>query len=227
MYIPYMDANNLYGWAMSQPLPIRDFKWTDGEELEKWRNYGCILEVDLEYPEELHDKHNEYPLAPERIRVNKVDKLILNLNNKEKYVVHHETLKLYLSLGLMLTKVHRGVKFVEEPWLKKYIQLNTDLRTKGTTDFEKDSLKLMNNSVFRKTIENIRNRVDIRFVNNQKRWNKLVQKHNFKSATIFSENLVAVHMKRTSVKLNKPIYLGMSILDISKTLMYDFHFNNI
>jgi hypothetical protein len=78
-----MDANNLYGWAMSQPLPIRDFKWMSGEELEKWRNYGCILEVDLEYPEELHDKHNEYPLAPERTDVNKVDKLIPNLNNKE------------------------------------------------------------------------------------------------------------------------------------------------
>jgi hypothetical protein len=131
IHIPYMDANNLYGLAMSQPLPIRDFKWMSGEELEKWRNYGCmIVEVDLEYPEELHDKHNEYPLAPERMEVNKMDKLIPNLNNKEKYVIHYKTLKQCLSLGLRLTKVHRGVKFVEEPWLKKYIQLNTDLRTK-------------------------------------------------------------------------------------------------
>ena len=88
IHIPYMDANNLYGWAMSQLLPIRDFKWMSGEELEKWRNYGCILEVDLEYPEKLHDKHNEYPLTPERMEVNKVDKLIPNLNNKEKYVIH-------------------------------------------------------------------------------------------------------------------------------------------
>jgi hypothetical protein len=85
----------------------------------------------------------------------------------------------------------------------------------------------MNNSVFGKTMENVGKRVDIRLVNNEKKWNKLAQKHNFKSASIFSENLVAVHMKRTSVKVNKPIYLGMSILDISKTLMYDFHFNNI
>ena len=149
------------------------------------------------------------------------------LNNKEKYVIHHKTLKQCLSLGLRLTKVHRGVKFVEEPWLKKYIQLNTDLRTKGTTDFEKDFFKLMNNSVFGKTMENVRNRVDIRLVNDEKKWNKLAQKHNFKSATIFSENLVAVHMKRTSVKLNKPIYLGMSILDLSKTLMYNFHYEYI
>jgi hypothetical protein len=226
-YIPYMDANNLYGWAMSQPLPTKDFKWMDGKELEKWRNYGCILEVDLEYAEELHDKHNKYPLAPEKMKVNKVDKLIPNLNNKEKYVIHHKTLKQCLSLGLKLTKIHRGVKSVEESWLEKYIQLNTDLRIKGTTDFEKDFFKLMSNSVFGKTMENVRNRVDIRLVNNEKKWNKLAQKHNFKSATIFSENLVAVHMKRTSVKLTKPIYLGMSILDLSKTLMYDFHYNYI
>jgi hypothetical protein len=98
-----------------------------------------------------------------------VDKLIPNLNNKEKYVIHHKTLKQCLSLGLRLTKVHPGVKFVEESWLKKYIQLNTDLRTKGTTDFEKDFFKLMNNSVFGKTMENVRNRIDIRLVNNEKK----------------------------------------------------------
>jgi hypothetical protein len=226
-YIPYMDANNLYGWAMSQPLPIKDFKWMGGVELEEWTEHSCILEVDLEYPDELNDKHNEYPLAPERIMVNNVEKLIPNLNNKEKYVLHHNNLKQYLSLGLKLTKVHRGVKFFEESWMKEFIQLNTDLRNKGTTDFENDFFKLMNNSVFVKTMENVRNSVDIRLVNDEKKWNKLAKQHNFKSATIFSESLVAVHMRRTSVKLNKPIYLGMSILDISKTLMYNFHYNYI
>jgi hypothetical protein len=167
------------------------------------------------------------PLAPERITVNKTVKLIPNLNGREKYVLHHTNLKQYLELGLKLVKIHRGVKFLERDWMKEYIQLNTDLRTKGTTDFEKDFFKLMNNSVFGKTMENIRNRVDIRIVNDEKNWNKLAKKHNFKSATIFSENLVAVHMRRTSVKLRKPIYLGMSILDIRKTLMYDFHYNYI
>jgi hypothetical protein len=101
-----------------------------GEELEEWTEHSCILEVDLEYPDELHYKHNEYLLAPERIMVNKVEKLIPNLNNKEKYVLHHKNLKQYLSLGLKLTKVHRGVKFFEKSWMKEYIQLNTDLRTK-------------------------------------------------------------------------------------------------
>jgi hypothetical protein len=183
--------------------------------------------VDLKYPDDLHDLHNEYPLAPERIMVKKTEKLIPNLNNREKYVLHHTNLKQYLNLGLKLAKIHRGVKFTESDWMKKYIQLNTDLRTKGTTDFEKDFFKLMNNSVFGKTMENVRNRVDIRIVNDEKKWNKLAKKHNFKSVTIFSENLVAVHMRRTSVKLVKPIYLGMSILDISKTLMYNFHYNYI
>ena len=222
IYLPYLDANNLYGWAMSQPLPVKDFKWMNDNELEKWTEHSCILEVDLEYPNDLHDLHNEYPLAPERIMVNKTEKLTPNLYNKEKYVLHHTNLKQYLNLGLKLTKIYRGVKFLEGDWMKKYIQLNTDLRTKGTTDFEKDFFKLMNNSVFGKTMENVRNRVDIRIVNDEKKWNKLSKKHNFKSVTIFSENLVAVHMRRTSVKLRKPIYLGMSILDISKTLMYDF-----
>ena len=106
------------------------------------------LEVDFEYTKDLHDAHNEYPLAPERLRVNKVDKLIPNLNNKEKHVIHHKNLKQYLDLGLKLTKIHGGVKFNEKAWLKDYIQLNTNLRTKGTTDFEKDFFKLMNNSVF-------------------------------------------------------------------------------
>jgi hypothetical protein len=139
-----------------------------GEELQEWTEHSCILEVDLEYPDELHDKHNEYLLASERIMINKVEKLIPNLNNKEKYVLRHKNLKQYLSLGLKLTKVHRGVKFFEKSWMNEYIQLNTDLRTKGTTDFEKDFFKLMNNSVFGKTMENVGNRVDIRLVNDEK-----------------------------------------------------------
>ena len=233
VFIPYLDANNLYGWAVSKPLPTDSFKWMTEEELVSWdsicneKGKGCILEVDLEYPEELHDAHNEYPLAPERLKVNKVNKLIPNLRNKEKYVIHHKNLKLYLGLGLKLTKIHRGIKFNERAWLKDYIQLNTDLRTKGKTDFEKDFFKLMNNSVFGKTMENIRNRVNVRLVTKEEQLEKLVKKPNFDRINIFSEDLVAVHMKKTTIQLNKPIYSGMSILDLSKTLMYDFHYNYI
>ena len=120
-------------------------------------------------------------------------------------------------MGLKLTKTHRGIMFNERAWLNNYIQLNTDLRTKGNKDFEKDFFKLMNNSVFGKTMENIRNRVDVRLVTEEKILEKLVKKPNFERVNIFTKDLVAVHMKKTTIKLNKPIYQGMSILDLSKT----------
>ena len=98
-FIAYLDANNLYGWAMMKPLPVGNFKWMDEKELEKWEEIPCILEVDLEYPWKLHDLHNDYPLAPERLKINNVEKLIPNLWDKKKYIIHHENLKLYLELG--------------------------------------------------------------------------------------------------------------------------------
>ena len=167
-YTTYLDANNLYGWAMSKPLPTHGFKWMKVKELETWKLHSCILEVELEYPKSLYDLHSDYPLAPEQIEVNKVPKLIPNLGDKKKYILHYENLKQYLSLGLKLTNIHIGIKFEESQWLKKYIALNTNLRTVAKNEFEKDSFKLMNNSVFGKTMENIRNRVDIKLVNNKK-----------------------------------------------------------
>ena len=234
-YISYLDANNLYGWAMSQPLPVGNFEWMSEEELSKarsrglknWRNHSCILEVDLEYPKELHDLHNNYPLAPERLKIGGVAKLIPNLYDKKNYVVHHKTLTQCESLGLKITKIHRGIKFEESAWLKPYIDLNTELRKNAKNDFEKDFFKLMNNSVFGKTMENIRNRVDIRLVTNEDQARKLISKPNYKHRKIFCENLIAIHMKKTRLLFNKPVYLGMCILDLSKTLMYDFHYNYI
>ena len=226
IYIIYLDANNLYGWAMSKSLPTHGFKWMRVSELETWENHSCILEVDLEYPRSLHDLHSDYPLAPEQIKVNKVDKLIPNSWNKKKCVIHYENLEQYLSLGLKLNKIHRGIKFEESRWLEKYITLNTELRTVAINEFEKDFFKLMNNSVFGKTMENIRNRVDIKLVNNKKQAEKFSAKPNFYHCNIFSEDLVAIHMKKTKLVFNKPVYLGMCILDLSKTLMYGFHYNS-
>ncbi len=223
----YLDANNLYGWAMSKPLPYKNFSWMGEEELSCWEENPCILEVDLEYPKELHDDHNEYPLAPEKLIIEKTEKLVPNLNNKKKYVVHHKNLKQYLRLGMKITKIHKGVSFDEKDIMKSYIDLNTDMRTKGTTDFEKDFYKLMNNAVFGKTMENVRNRVNVKLVTNKGDLNKLVKKSNYKRINEFHENLVAVHMEKTTIKLFKPIYLGMSILDLSKTLMYKFHYNYV
>ena len=226
-YIMYLDANNFYGWAMSKPVPTHGFKWMEKNELETWELYPCILEVDLEYPRSLHDLQSDYPLAPKRVEVNKVDELIPNLRDKKKYVIHYENLKQYLSLGLKLTRIHRGIKFKESRWLEKHITLNTDLRTAAKNDFEKDFFKLMNNSVFGKTMENIRNRVDIKLVTDRKKAEKLSAKSNFNHCNIFSENLVAIHTKKTKLEFDKPVYLGMSILELSKTLMYDFHYNYI
>ena len=226
-YITYLDANNLYGHAMSQPLPTSDFRWMESQEFENWTSISCILEVDLEYPTELHHHHNEYPLAAERLLLNKVEKLVPNLNDKTKYVIHYETLKLYLSLGLKLTKIHRAITFKESKWLAPYIDMNTNLRSKAKNDFEKNFFKLMNNSVFGKTMENIRNRTDVRLVNSREKALKLIAKPNFHAVSIFSEDLIAINMKRTKLTFNKPKYLGMSILDISKNLMYNFHYNYI
>ena len=130
-------------------------------------------------------------------------------------------------MGLIATKIHRGIVFVEESWLKAYIDLNTKLRTEAANEFEKDFFKLMNNSVFGKTMENIEKRVDIRLVNNKKEAEKLASKVNYDKCVILDENLILVHMRKTKVRYNKPVYLGMAILDISKTIMYDFHYNYI
>ncbi|XP_033753110.1 uncharacterized protein LOC117336607 [Pecten maximus] len=263
-YITYLDANNLYGWAMSQYLPTHDFVWlTDSEKdmlditiVTDDANRGYILEVDLEYPTELHDLHNEYPLAPERVTVekdelsdysktlfrelaqcgnphdcldhyNSAQKLVPNLRNKVKYVVHYRNLKQYLSLGMKLTKVHRVLTFEQAPWLKTYIDYNTEKRKQSRNNFEKDFYKLMNNSVFGKTMENLRKRMDVKLVNSEKKAMKLTCKPTFHEFRIFSEDLVGVHMLKQKLYLNRPIYVGFSILDISKTLMYDFHYNYI
>ena len=215
-YIQYLDANNLYGWAMSKPLPTHGFEWMSESDLENWKSMPCILEVDLDHPDSLHDEHNDYPLAPERMIINKVEKLVPNLDNKKNYVIHYENLKQYERLGLRITKIHRGLKFEERDWLKGYIDLNTELRTKAKNDFEKDFFKLMNNSVFGKTMENIEKRVNVKLVTEREKAMKLSSDPNFESFTIFDENLIAIHMKREKLFYNKPIYLGMCILDFEQ-----------
>ena len=159
-----------------------------------------------------------------------VEKLIPNLNNKTNYVVHYKNLKLYESLGLKIAKIHLGIKFEESAWLEEYINLKTKLRIEAKqsgNNCEVDFFKLMNNSVFGKTLENIRNMVDIRLISSDKIALKLATKPNYDHCTIFDENLIAVHMKKAKLYFNKPIYLGMSILDFSKSFMYDFHYNYI
>ena len=261
-YITYLDANNLYGWAMSQYLPTGGFTWFTEEDIQELNSLdpsdylfqysetdekGLIFEVDLEYPKELHNLHNDYPLAPEKIKVRKdmlsdysqkiaekfnvstglVHKLIPTLGKKEKYVLHYRNLQLYLNLGLKLTKIHRVLEFNQSPWLKPYIDFNTQKRANGKNPFEKDFFKLMNNSVFGKTMENIRKRVNVKLVTDVKKLLKWTSKPTYINSKIFNENLVALHNIKEEIKLNKPAYVGMCILDLSKILMYDFHYNYI
>ena len=243
-YIQYLDANNLYGWAMSKKLPVNGFKWLDmsettaepsssersnkiNEDFIKSYNEnndkGYILEVDVKYPKRLHELHSDLPFLSEQMEVNKCNKLVCNLFNKKKYVAHINALKQALNHGLKLKKIHRVIEFNQEAWLKPYIHMNTELRKVAKNDFEKDLFKLMNNSVFGKTMENIRKHRDKASNDRQKK--KLVSEPNYHTINLISEDLSIIEMKKTKVKMNKPIYLGLSILEISKTLMYEFWYD--
>ena len=176
-YLQYLDANNLHGWAMSEALPTHGFKWVKNVEeftakritkLAKKNKHGYLIEVDVDYPEELHEKHNQLPFLPEKMEIDKVIKLVPNLFNKKQYVVHIRALSQALNHGLILKKVHRIIQFEQSAWLKPYIEMNTRLRKDTTNDFEKDFFKLINNSVFGKTMENIRNHKDMTLVTNEK-----------------------------------------------------------
>ena len=176
-YIQYLDANNLYGWAISKKLPVNGFKWTDNNIIneEFINNYnendkkGYIFEVDIKYPKKLYDLHSDLPFLPERMEINKCKTLVCNLYNKNKYVVHINSLKQALNHGLKFKKIHRIIEFNQEAWLKPYIDMNTELRKLARNDFEKDLFKLMNNSIFGKTMENIRKHRDIKLATTDKK----------------------------------------------------------
>ena len=223
---------------MSQKLPVNKFKWVKKEELSKFNedfiksydengNIGYFPEVDIDYPKVLFNLHKDLPFLPESKKVKKVEKQICSIEDKKKYVIHVRTLKQALNNGLKFKKVHRVIQFKQKAWLKVYIDMNTELRKNAKNEFEKNFFKLMNNSVFGKTMENVRNHRDIKLVTSDKRRKRLVSEPNYHSHKKFSDHLMAIEMKKTRVKMTKPLYLGMSILDISKTLMYKFWYDYI
>ena len=193
--------------------------------IKKNSDKGYILEVDVDYPSKLHKLHSDMPFLPERMKIDKTQKLVCNLRDKKKYVVHINILKQALNHGLKLKKVHRVIEFDQEAWLKKYTDMNTELRKKPSNDFEKDFFKLMNNAVFGKTKENERKHRDIKLVKTNYKRNKLVSEPNYHAMKLISENLSIIEMKKVKVKMNKPIYLGLSILEISKIIMYEFWYD--
>jgi len=160
-YIMYLDANNLYGCSMSRKLPTGDFRWVEDLDAIDLLGYddgdiGYMLEVDVDYPKTLTKQHNELPFLPEKMKLGKVEKLVCNVFDKKRIVEHIGTLKQAMEHGLVLTKIHRAVSFRQSAWLEPYIRYNTEMRGQARNDFEKDFFKLMNNSVFGKTMENVR-----------------------------------------------------------------------
>ena len=206
---------------------------------------GYVLEVDLEYPQELHDIHNDYPLAPEKINIPKewlsdyclkianahnittgtVKKLVPNLMNKNNYVIHYRNLQQCLELGMKLRKIHRILKFKQSDWMRSYIDFNTQKRTISNNEADKNFFKLMNNSVYGKTMENLRKRIKIRVVKNSQDFIKYTSRPTCVNWKVFENNLAAIHEKKISLTLNKPIYVGFTVLELSKWEMYNFHYN--
>ena len=230
-----MDANNLYGWAISQPLPTGEFRWVEFredrspknivEELVVKKDRGYLLEVDFRYPKKLHDYHNDLPFICGKMKINGVDKLFPNLYYKHRYIIHVRALAQALEHGLALERLQRVIEFKQSAWMRVYIYFNTKLRTAAKNNFEKGFYKLMNNSVFGKTMENIRKHRNIKLVNDKDEYLKNVMKPNFKSGTLLGPDLMGCEMGKVRVVMNKPVYLGQAILDLSKTIMYEFHYD--
>lgn len=248
-FIIYLDCNNLYGYSMCQSLPYSDFKFMNRYEIDNLQlnllsisdtaEKGYILEVDLKYPENLHIEHNDFPFCPEKFLPpgGKNKKLIPNLYDKYHYVIHYIHLKKCIQHGLILKRIHRAIVFKQSCFLRQYIDINTQLRQKAESTFEQDFFKLLNNSIFGKTLENNEHRIDVKLVN---KWcdlnnktkkttcaEKLISSPYFHSASVFSEDLVAIQLKPSRVILNKPIYIGFTVLELSKSHMYDFHYSII
>ena len=171
------------------------------KEYNEDRDIGYFIEAEIQYPEKLHELHNDVPFLPERKKIKKIEKLIANLLDKKEYVIQRRNLKEALNHGLVLKK-----------WIK-------------FLDFEKDFFMLMNYAVFERTMENVRKYRDIKFVTTDERRNYLVS--NYHTTNVYSENLLAIEIKNNNFFLNKPVYLGLPILELLKTVMYDFWYDYV
>lgn len=236
-YLLYLDCNNLYGFSLSLPLPTGNFKWEDHPEKVDWSNlpadspFGYILECDVDVPASVHDKLNDLPPLPEKtVPPNgTVQKLMATLNKKERYIAHYRTFQQAQKLGLRITKVHRVLKFSQSPWMKRYIDFNSNLRSKSSNDFSKSFFKLMNNAVYGKSLQNNRLHFDVRVVTTKEGFEKYSRQARFIDRTIIKEGeedgIILVFLRKEVVYLDKPIYIGSVTLDLSKEHMYHFWYH--
>ena len=247
VHIEYWDANNLYGHGMCQQLPCGDFFWYCPVYLRSYllkHNQGPEdgeYEIDLQTPFELHDDWNEYPI-PEKMVITEGlispksrellqgkpfiggEKLVGHLGEKKNIVINGKLLNYLLRKGHKVTAIHRGIGYKSSAWLKPYIELNTRLRSQTTVDFERDIFKLMNNAVFGKTMEDVRKYSNFYLVRTEK-WSKTVNRPDFKTSRAFGKYVSGVFRHKTEVQLNKPIYVGASVLDLSKLHMFHLHYD--
>ena len=215
-FLMYVDANNLYGWAMSKKLPVDGFKWVDDismftedfiKSYDEEGDVGYLLVVDIEYPKTLRMLHSDLRFLPEKMKINKCPKLVCNQN----YSIHIVALKQALNHGLKFIRVHSVISFRQEAWLKPYIDLNTELRKNSKNEFEKDCYRLKINSVYVKTVQNDRKHRDINLDAAEYKRNKLASEPNYHSTKCISKHLLVMELKKIEVKINKPIYLGQDV----------------
>lgn len=253
-FIIYVDANNLYGWAMRQPMPTGNLRWLQQHELilehilsiPADSDWGCFAEVDLEYPEHLHDAHSDLPLAPEHRKVKRgelsayatevAEKFNINTNSygekllttffpKKRYIVHYRVLQFYVDHGLVVKKLHRALAFSQAAIMKDYIDLNTDRRSKSQNTFDSNFYKLLTNSLFGKSIERVDKKSLMKLVSSFETYTKTAAKPNFQSAKIINRKLSLLSLKYPAIKLSKPSYIGPAILDLAKLHLYRFHYD--
>ena len=254
-YLFYCDMNNLYGHALTQYLPCGDFCFLSEQEINQLNimnipvdsEYGYIIQCDLVYNKSLHDTHSDFPLAVERKKITKdmlspyslslhkkldtnignYEKLVPNLMDKYDYICHYRNLQLYIDLGMTLSKMTCVLRFIQKPWLKSFIDFNTKKRAMATTLFEKSFYKYVVNSIYGKSVQNPRKQINIQLANRASDVDNILKKPNIKYWDHINENLVLFHLNKLTVKLDKPIYVGFTVLELSKHLMYSFHYNHI
>ena len=226
IYLQNIDMNNLYGSGMSEPLPDGGFEW-EKTDLPVEELPPSFVRVDLSYPPELHDYLSDFVPAPNKIipEGSKFPKLAPNLLPKKNYDCYYKSLKYFKELGLNIEKIHGVLKFKEEAWLKPYIDVNTNLRTKATNNADKDMYKLLNNAMFGKTCENLLNRTDYRLACSLKEVKKYIGKPTFKDFTIYNDKLVGIHLDPAVITLNKPSCVGIAVLEHAKLKVYKFFYD--
>ena len=252
-FIHYVDANNLYGASMSKPLPTGNFRWLSVEEISDLDisklnadgEYAYILEVDLQYPKDLHEKHSDYPLAVERKAIQEkqlsdfnikclqnvqenfksTTKLCPDLTNKIKYVLSLRNLQLCLSQGLELSCIHRVLVADQSPFLKTYIDFNSKKRQESKSKFSSDFFKLCNNAIYGKFIEDIRKRTNVSLIKDERKAEKAISKPQYKGFRVLDAEVTLVQSGKRIVVLNKPIACGFMVLENAKCIMGEFWYN--